>query len=466
VSEEIAPLLHYTGYVDEGVEPAGAPAGERSGIVVSGGSSAAGLPLYGAALEAARAVPEQPWRVLVGAGVPQEEFEALRRAAPGHAAVERARPDFRALLAGAALSVSQAGYNTAVDLLRARVPTVLVPFEAGHETEQRLRAECLARLGVARVLPEAELSADALAAQVRAALAQPHGPRPDVDLDGAAATVALIGRLARPASPPRRATYDWSHLDEALRRAADAGVTVPVWWRDDDAIAHTPALDRLLGLAGRFGVPLALAAIPGRIEPSLPRRVADESGAVVLVHGWAHANHAGPGEKKAEFGAGRPLEALAGEAAAGLEAARAALGGRLLPVLVPPWNRVAPDLVGGLAALGYRGLSIFGPCPDPEPAPGLVQVNTHVDPVDWRGTRGLLPPDILTRQLAAAVSARAGHRRNADEPIGLLTHHLIHDEPLWGYCEALLERLARHANLRYPSPRALFDSRTARAKEL
>ena len=85
--------------------------------------------------------PTDAWRVLVGRGVPEADFQALRHGAPAHAAVERARPDFRALLAGAELSVSQSGYNTVVDLLRCGAPAVLVPFEAGHETEQRLRAD-------------------------------------------------------------------------------------------------------------------------------------------------------------------------------------------------------------------------------------------------------------------------------------------------------------------------------------
>jgi predicted glycosyltransferase len=454
VGPEVARLLHYTGYVDEGAKPTERPDGERRGVLVSGGSSAAALPLYQAAVGAAQKVPEQPWRILVGAGVPPEGFERLRHAAPGHAMVERARPDFRALLAEAAASVSQAGYNTAVDLLRAGVPAVLVPFEAGHETEQRLRAECLARLGIAQVLPEADLSADALATNVRAALAQPRGPMPDVSLDGAEATVALVERLTRRGAA---AAYDWSPLDDALRRAADEGVTIQVWWRDDDAVAHTPALDRLLGLSKDFGVLVALAAIPGRIESSLAQRLADEPDAAVLVHGLTHANHARAGEKKAEFGAGRPLETLVDEAAAALAAARAGLGERLVAAFVPPWNRIAPELVQRLPGLGYRGLSTFGRRTARKPAPGLVQVNAHVDPIDWRGTRGLLPPEALIRQLAAAVSARVDGRHNADEPIGLLTHHLIHDEAVWRYCAALLERLARHANLRYPSPRALFQ---------
>ncbi len=126
VVEELAPRLRYTGYVDEG-EVVSTPGEPRSGIVVSGGSSAAGLPLQEAAVAAAALTPALSWRILVGRAVPEPAFAALREAAPPNAIVERARPDFRALLAGAALSVSQAGYNTVLDLLRSGCPAVLVP---------------------------------------------------------------------------------------------------------------------------------------------------------------------------------------------------------------------------------------------------------------------------------------------------------------------------------------------------
>ena len=90
-------IIHYTGYVDE---EAGAPEQvNRAGIVVSGGSSAASLPLYRAALEAARIVTHKDWHILIGRGIDDVAFEALARAAPAHAKVERARPDFRRLLA-------------------------------------------------------------------------------------------------------------------------------------------------------------------------------------------------------------------------------------------------------------------------------------------------------------------------------------------------------------------------------
>lgn len=193
IDRAVSDKLVYTGYVDEG--GAAEPARDAPDIVVSGGSSAAGLPLQAAALEAARRLPDRSWLVLLGRGVPEAEFARLAAAAPANARVARARPDFRGLLAGCALSVSQAGYNTAIDLLRARPRAILVPFEAGHETEQRLRAEALARAGLATVLPEAELSGENLAAAAALALAGPRPPASGIALDGASRAAATLARL-------------------------------------------------------------------------------------------------------------------------------------------------------------------------------------------------------------------------------------------------------------------------------
>ncbi|MET7248321.1 glycosyltransferase, partial [Methylobacterium sp. EM32] len=202
VDEGVARRLRYTGYVDEAEVPP-APDGPRAGIVVSGGSSAAGLPLQEAAVAAAFLTPGLSWRILVGRAVPEPAFAALAAAAPGNAVVERARPDFRALLARAALSVSQAGYNTVLDLLQGGGPALLVPFEAGHETEQRLRAETLAVHGLARVLPESELTAERLAAAVLAT--PPPGVGHAIARDGARRSVAIVEAMLADAGLDRGA---------------------------------------------------------------------------------------------------------------------------------------------------------------------------------------------------------------------------------------------------------------------
>lgn len=237
---------------------------------------------------------------------------------------------------------------------------------------------------------------------------------------------------------------DWRPLDAALDAVAAEGERAVLWWRDDDAVAHTPALDRLMALAARHRWPLALAAIPARVEPSLLPRLAAEP-VRLLVHGLAHRNHAAPGAKRAEFGADRPFDRLTDEAAEALALASAETW---LPVLVPPWNRIVPGLVPWLPGLGYRGLSTFGA--GRAAVPGLVQVNAHLDPVDWRGTRGLADPDALAARLATAIERRAG-------PVGLLTHHLVHDAAVWDFLARLLDRLALHPAVARADPAAIFE---------
>lgn len=194
VTPEIAGKLIYTGYLAEPPASSSGAAGSSGAILVSGGGSAAALPLFETALAAARLLPQRPFHLLIGRGVSEADFATLRQSAPDNAVVERARPDFPRLLAGCALSISQAGYNTALDLLQAGRPALLVPFDAGNETEQALRAAALERAGLARVVKLAD-GAQALAAAIETALIQGVPPAATVDLDGAAGTVGAIAKL-------------------------------------------------------------------------------------------------------------------------------------------------------------------------------------------------------------------------------------------------------------------------------
>ncbi|GEP05249.1 glycosyltransferase [Methylobacterium oxalidis] len=445
VDTELAARLRYTGYVDEGVPCP--PAGERRGILVSAGSSAAGTGLLRAAAEAARGTPDLGWRILAGHGVPDAVLAEIGEGLPA-GTIGRSRPDFRALLAGSALSVSACGYNTAVDLLATGTPALLVPFEAGRETEQRLRAERLAARGLAGVLPEAGLDGAILRAAVRRSLAAAPPPPHGIDLGGIDRSVAIIEALAgRTARPPVRGQSGLAGLRAALDAAADEGRRVAIWWRDDDAVAATPALDRLLALARAAACPLLVAAIPAAAEASLAAALSGADPTVsAAVHGLAHANHAPAGAKPAEFGADRPLGVRAREAASALSIARERLpADRLLPVFVPPWNRLAPDLAAALPGLGYTGLSSV---PGPS-VPGLIRADVDLDPIDWRGTRSLVDPEVLLDRLSRRVAEASG-------PIGILTHHRAHDAAIWAFLDRLLPLLARHPAVECLDPRHLF----------
>ncbi|MFC3267143.1 glycosyltransferase family protein, partial [Camelimonas abortus] len=232
LAPDLQPLLHYTGYVDApGAAAAPAPAGARAGVVVSGGGSEAALPLLRAALQAAALDAGRRWRLLAGHKIPETDFGALQAAAPANVTVERARPDFRALLAGCAVSVSQFGYNTALDLLASGAPAVVVPFAEGGETEQAARAALFAARGRVTVLAQEALTPPALLAAVNEAATRPAPQAADIAVDGATRTARIIEMLAARRAPavarlaaPMRAAL--RPAAEALARAADAGAPV------------------------------------------------------------------------------------------------------------------------------------------------------------------------------------------------------------------------------------------------
>lgn len=193
---EISDLIRYTGFVaaPETAYLAGedTPGGE---VVVSAGGGAVGPALFEAAIAARPLTPlaDAPWRLLTGPHMPEADFARLKlKAGPG-ITVERFRPDFRALLGAAKLSISYAGYNTSLDVMRARVPAVLVSFSGGGgETEQRQRAGHMDRLGLAAAIGDDELSGESLAAAAKAALALTPPPKPAVNLDGARQTIFML----------------------------------------------------------------------------------------------------------------------------------------------------------------------------------------------------------------------------------------------------------------------------------
>jgi len=190
----IADRLHYTGFV---AAPAPArAAAARDGVIVSVGGGAVGAELLLAAA-AARALTralDRPWRLITGPLMPAPQVAAIEAAAPPGVAVERHRADFRDLLGGAVLSISQAGYNTVLDLLQAGPRMVLVPFAASGETEQTIRAAQLAAAGRAVIVPEADLTPELLAAAVDRALAAPAPAKLALADDGAAASARLLRR--------------------------------------------------------------------------------------------------------------------------------------------------------------------------------------------------------------------------------------------------------------------------------
>jgi len=246
----------------------------------------------------------------------------------------------------------------------------------------------------------------------------------------------------------------YRELDEWNFAGREAGL----WWRDDDAQAPTAALDRALELARKYDAPLALAVIPAGLDAALPAHLESAGAAVtVLQHGFAHANHAPAGMKKTEL-AHRPAAQVQRELAAGFATLRAAFGEKFVPALTPPWNRIAPELLPGLSALGFTGLSTFGPRASPSPAPGVRAVNTHADIIDWKGGRVFAGAGAAAAALIAHLRARRLGEVDDAEPTGLLTHHLAHDAAAWEFLDELFAALDEHPAVRWRRAVRLFST--------
>lgn len=256
----------------------------------------------------------------------------------------------------------------------------------------------------------------------------------------------------------------WSTLLAELDRWAEAGKRLDLWLRDDDATVPGDQLDRLAALAERFAIPVLLASIPMLAQEALARRLETAPLLRLGQHGAWHRNHAPSGEKKSEFGPHRPLPDILAEIAAGRQRLSALFGDAVLPVFVPPWNRIHPDVAAELPKLGFAGLSCFrnfalGP------AGGPCLVNTDLDLIDWhRGRIGRQPADLLAEMARLLAERRTGPQRH--QPFGLLLHHHDHDNTTWSVLTNLLARLSGHAAVAFSGPDALFGAAASSAMAL
>jgi hypothetical protein len=246
----------------------------------------------------------------------------------------------------------------------------------------------------------------------------------------------------------------WRELLDEVRRSQDAGRAVEFWWRDDDAARPDPALERLLALATASAVPLALAVIPALAEPDAFAQLA--AGVSILQHGSDHRNRAAPGQKKCEFADGEAPAAAIARLADARELLSAVAGQRLLPVLAPPWNRISAAHLVPLVSAGFRGLTCYGPRRAALAAPGLLQVNTHVDLIAWRAGRGFAGEEAVLASATAHLAAKREGRADAREPTGWLSHHAVHDEAAWRFLERLFETLRVVPAVRWLGAEELF----------
>ncbi|WP_426011494.1 polysaccharide deacetylase family protein [Caulobacter sp. DWR2-3-1b2] len=221
-------------------------------------------------------------------------------------------------------------------------------------------------------------------------------------------------------------------LGPELARWKAGGHGPLVWWRDDDARQPGPALDRLLALSRRFDAPITLAAVPDGDIPALSKTCRETPCVELAIHGFRHENRAPPGQPSGEVNELDLLTDVIQELGEAIEVFRRA--GVRASLFVPPWNNAHPTLKTALRLRGLT-LSCYGEMRDEhEPT---ARLDTHLDIMRWKPRarfRGAVRFLLRTRRHLAERRLKTLW----DEPVGLLTHHLDHDEAAWHFLEALL----------------------------
>ena len=250
---------------------------------------------------------------------------------------------------------------------------------------------------------------------------------------------------------------DWQTLTGELDRWRRENRLVRLWWRDDDADKADDNLHHLLHLSADHAVPLGLAVSPALFTAELSAAVA-QHGCTVLQHGYAHVNHAPSGQKKSELGEHRPVATMVQELTIGAARMREGFNGRFLPVMVPPWNRIAEKVRAQLNLTGFTGISTYSPRHYAIEY-GLYCCNTHVDIVNWRAGDVFVGTESALSLLLHHLTMKRTYRADPNEPTGLLTHHQRHDQNSWRFINDLLAATRDHPAVCWLDPADLFGKR-------
>ena len=206
LAKAIGDKVQYTGFVVP--EQNTSTPDFTSDIVVSAGGGAFGEQLMNTAMSLAQSnpFPDMTWCLATGPNLQFDAFNKLKKQSPRHVTVIRSVPQLAGHLKSAQLSVSQCGYNTAMDVLsvhdNSSCRAVFVPYDTEGQTEQLRRAELLDKAGYAINLPQSKLDSESLLKAMNDALKLPKVEKV-IDFSGAASTAKLIKSMIAKQSDAR-----------------------------------------------------------------------------------------------------------------------------------------------------------------------------------------------------------------------------------------------------------------------
>ncbi len=241
----------------------------------------------------------------------------------------------------------------------------------------------------------------------------------------------------------------WSALD----------ATAELWWRDDDASEPCVELDHLFRLSAVHAVPCGLAAVPARTGEALRKDVSGQPHIWVLQHGWAHINYA-TGDKGAwELGLHRPKSVVLDELREGMLKFTQLFKGRFLPVLVPPWNRMDPELLFYLPVMGYKGISASYEHDRSAPPADLRVADVHCDLLSWKHKPAVFArAEKCVKRIISHLHDKRTGATDPNEPTGVLSHHLVMDDAAWAFMDSLLSLVNAHPAAVWVSPADIWPA--------
>lgn len=404
--------------------------------------------------------------VFTGPYMLDQQYEALRRLASQHPHIEvqRFTPTFQALMQQAVLSISMAGYNTCMNVLKTGTRALVLPFTGHKNDEQTIRAKKLETRGQLTVLEPEDLTPDRLAAKIAASLTMPHPGQHSINTDGGTHTAATIERLAaqmriRPLAPDTMSTTVSSHQSDqwlmTLRQFLDAkeaeGHDLHLFLRDDDVDVDEDSLKQLLDLALARGVPMNLEIIPGRLTAAgtavLKNTLrADHALLSLNQHGWMHSNHE-PEGRKCEFGPSRSFTQQLTDIAQGKAILESTFDELFYPAFTPPWNRCTTDTYRALEELGFQVLS-KDRGKDRLDEYRFKEISTTLDLYSWKEGARMKSSDEIVHTLIGQLEALP--------LVGLLLHHKVMTNDAFRFLDQLLCELTRHTVVRFHTFRTVL----------
>ncbi len=468
--EPLTVPVYYTGFVTAQKPRQPAPSHDRQDsrrILVSAGGGIAGNALLRAAVEAHAMIwkkTRMPMTVVAGPFLPEKDWQVLQRAAAELEGLElkRSVPDLRAEMRNAAASISQCGYNTAMDLLSTNVPALVVPFTIEGEDEQMNRARRLESLGLVRALDPKHAGAAKLAEEVQK-LAEFKPRNVTFDLNGTRHTVKLVEKLLRDRVSSARANsrqkVQLGAWLDPLREVLDTKPEKTLFFfRDDDAGWEDKRLFALLSLFEHLALPLDVAVIPMAITEELAKKLRTRVEAAperlsVHQHGFAHTNRE-PAGRKCEFGPARRFAEQYADISVGKQLLEEYLGEMAAPFFTPPWNRCTEETGRCLVELGFKVLSRDATAP-PLNIPGLAEIPISFD---WFAKRkGDKDARLSLEELGKLLADQA--RQANGKPVGIMFHHALMDDGEQALASELLFLLATHSNAKCRSMRYVAKKR-------